>query len=383
MADAATVPSSAADVTNEGRQQPAERPAALSHGQRPTPATGMSTTYRGGPISWLLLRLDALPERGWAVIALLALALAAWGNGVLWATGELPVGTIDANVIIVAVYAPYGLAMLMLGRHIALRALDGFWPATGWPDSDRQVWAYQFERTPARIELVAVILGLIGGLAALIAAPTTVVAAGYDTLDYYLANIPLFAAGYTVTTVVTFISARWLLLVMRIHREATEVDVFDRAPLYAFSRLTVFAALGVVAAVYYTLTFNAAYQVGNVPSLAFLGVAFLIGLAAFVVPLWGIHVRIVREKEALLRDVERRVNSIANELYRDIDSGSMDTASKFTALLTSLGSLRERIEHLPTWPWPPNLFRGFITALLLPIAIFILTRVISTYLTQG
>ena len=341
----------------------------------------MSATYRAGPVSWLLPRLDALPERGWGVVAILALALVAWGNGVLWATGQLPVGTIDTNVIIVAVYGPYGLAMMMLGRHIALRALDGFWPATGWPDSDRHVWAYQFESTPARIELVAVVLGLFVGMAALIAAPTTVVAAGYDTLDYYLANIPIFVAGYVMTMVITFISARWLLLVMRIHRDATAVDVLDRAPLYAFSRLTVFAALGVVAAVYYTLTFNAAYQVGNVPSLAFLAVAFVVGLAAFVVPLWGIHVRIAREKEALVRDVERRVDRIASDLYRDIDSGSMDSASKFTGLLTTLGSLRERIEHLPSWPWPPNLFRGFITALLLPIGIFILTRVISTYLT--
>jgi hypothetical protein len=48
--------------------------------------------------------------------------------------------------------------------------------------------------------------------------------------------------------------------------------------------------------------------------------------------------------------------------------------------LTGLGALRERIVRLPTWPWPPQIFRGFVSALLLPIVVFILTRLVAVIL---
>lgn len=42
-------------------------------------------------------------------------------------------------------------------------------------------------------------------------------------------------------------------------------------------------------------------------------------------------------------------------------------------------TLRQRIEHLPTWPWPPQLLRGFVSALLLPLLIYVLTRVLANF----
>jgi len=341
----------------------------------------MTTSYRPGPFSRLLAWLLASPGRGWWAVLLTVVVLLAWGNGVLWVSGQLAIGALDTDVTVLVAYAPYGLAALLLGLPVALQALETFWPATGWPEDERRVWIYQFTNTPARIELPALLLGSVGGLAALVATPSSIVATKPDSLDYYLAVAPLFIAGYAMAALAFVISTRWLWLVTRIHREAEAVDPFDRAPVYAFSRLTVTTGLVYVVAVYYTFTMNAAYQVGNVPSLAFMAVVLVAGLAAFVLPLWGIHGRIVREKEQLAREVERRIDSVAGVLYADIDSGSYEAAGTYSGLLATLGSLRERVAHLPTWPWPPNLFRGFVTALLLPIVIFILTRVISTYLS--
>lgn len=370
------------NVTTHGvPEEPAGAEGERDQDQAASPARNPSTGYRAGPLSWLLGRLDRLPGHGWWVVALFALALIAWGLGTLWATGQIPFGELDLNVIILSAYGPYALGAMMLGLHVALGALQTFWPATGWPRADQRAWIYQFKNAPARLEVVAMGLGVVGALAALIAAPATVLPSTTNSLDYYLAIVPIFIAGYGLASVGIIVSARWLWLVMRIHREATAIDPFDRAPLYAFSRLTVLAGLAYVIAIYYTFTVNAAYQVGNVPSLAFLGANIVAGVAAFVVPLWGIHTRIAREKEALLHDVEQRIERVAAELYSDIDAGSFDAAGKYSSLLSILGTLRERIAHLPTWPWPPNLFRGFVTALLLPILIFVLTRVISTYLS--
>lgn len=370
MADTAEI---AVEGVEAGGASNAVRP--LSVG----PASTMSTSYSSGPISRLLAWLDGLPGRGWWFVGLLALVLAAWGTGVLWATGQVPAGTLDISVLILVAYAPYTLAVLMVGRYVALSSLETFWPATGWPAADRPAWVYQFVNTPRRVEFAAMVVGVAGGVAAFIAAPASVVAAGPNSLDYALAVVPIFIAGYGMTALAVVISTRWLLLVMRIHREATAIDPFDKAPIYAFSRMTVVSGLATVISIYYTFAVNAASQEGNVPSLTFLAVGFVGGLIAFVGPLWGIHVRIAREKDNLARDVERRINRVAGELYEDIDSGSLEAAGQYSGLLSTLTSLRERIGHLPTWPWPPNLFRGFVTALLLPIVIYVLTRVIATY----
>jgi hypothetical protein len=315
------------------------------------------------------------------MIVAIAVALFAWGQGVLWVTGLVPFGTLDLNVVTLLAYGPYGLAGLLIGRHIARRSLETFWPATGWLDKDRPSWAFQFDNTSFGLETAAVVLGVAGAIAALIGAPSSVVGTGQDRPVYFVAFAPIFLLGYSIATVGIVTSTRWLVLVSRIHRDATAIDPFDRGPIYAFSGLTVTVGLIYVIAVYYAMSVNAAYQAGNLPSLAFLGVSILAGVAAFVAPLWGIHVRITRERAKLLRDVERRINQVAQRLYELVDTGALDSTKTVNDLLSGLNALRDRILRLPTWPWPPNLFRGFITALLLPIVIYILTRVISTLIT--
>jgi hypothetical protein len=64
-------------------------------------------------------------------------------------------------------------------------------------------------------------------------------------------------------------------------------------------------------------------------------------------------------------------------MYARIDAGAFDSTKVINDSLGGLTALRDRIAHLPTWPWEPQLFRGFVSALLLPIVLFLLTRVIS------
>ena len=42
--------------------------------------------------------------------------------------------------------------------------------------------------------------------------------------------------------------------------------------------------------------------------------------------------------------------------------------------VSGVATTREQISRLPTWPWSPEVLRGFITALLLPILIWVVTR---------
>jgi hypothetical protein len=45
-----------------------------------------------------------------------------------------------------------------------------------------------------------------------------------------------------------------------------------------------------------------------------------------------------------------------------------------------LADLRKRIADIPTWPWRPQVLSGFLSALILPVAIFLITRALASQL---
>jgi hypothetical protein len=333
-----------------------------------------------GPVSSVVFRLDGLPFRGLWLVALLLLAVIAWAHAVLWTSGRLAVGTIDWSSVILACYGPFGLATWTIGVGVARRALQSFWPATGWPIEAQPDWQRQFAHPPARLEWAAVALGGIGGVLALLASPASVLGPVDGRGAAYLAYAPAFLLGYVLSATGFLITLRWLTLVDRIHREATAIDPFDRVPVHAFSRLTVMTGLVYVVVMYFSFTVNGAFQAGNLPSLLFIAASGAFGIVVFIAPLWGIHGRLVDAKDALRLDAERRVTRLAVELNSRIDSGDFAGATSLTGTLSSLTALRERIDRLPTWPWPPQLLRGFVSALLLPVIVYVLTRAAGSVL---
>lgn len=333
-----------------------------------------------GPVSRVVFWLDGLPLRGLWFPPLMLVAVVAWSHAVLWASGRLAAGAIDWSAAVLAFYGPYGLAAWMLGIGIARRALASFWPATGWPIEEQPGWQRAFIQPPARLEWTAIAIGAVGGLAALAASPESVLGPAAGRAAAYVAYAPAFLLGYALSAAGFVMTVRWLTLVARIHREATAIDPFDRVPVYAFSRLTVAAGLVYLGVVYFTLTVNGAFQAGNLPSLLFIAASGVFAVVVFIAPLWGIHGRLIDAKDALRLDAERRVSRLAAEIYARVDAGDFAGATSLSGTLASLTALRERIDRLPTWPWPPQVLRGFVSALLLPVVVYVLTRAAGSLL---
>ena len=338
----------------------------------------VASWYRPGAVSRFYRWTDRLPWHGWWLYPALAVVLFAWAHAILWSTGRLPVGTIDQTITVSVVYGPYALGALAYLNRVSERALGAFWPATGWPDEERPSWALAFTTIRAGLGLPCLLLGTAIAVAASLSAPATVM--GLDDrsrLTYFVALTPIAVFGYATMLLALAHTTRQLRLVSRIHREAGAVDLFDRAPLYAFSRFTAQIGLTYLIAGYYTITVNNAYQAGNLIGLAVLGGIVTFGTACFIVPLWGIHGRLVGEKDALLAGVEARERKLDEELYRRIDAGEFDGTKVVSEGIAGAGAIRERIARLPTWPWPPQVFRGFISALLLPVIVYLLSRFIG------
>ena len=333
--------------------------------------------YRPSAVSRFLGWTASLPGHGWWVFPGLYLALGVWAHAILWSTGRLPVGVLDPVVTVGLVYGPFSLAALSLANWVALRSLATFWPATGWPDEERTGWAYRLVNTPRGFGWLSLLVGVPLALGSFASAPAAFLGPENGRAVLLLADLPALLLGYTMLVAAILQTTHQLRLVSRIHREATAIDPFDREPVYAFSRLTVLAGATYVGVAYYTLAFNGTFQAGNALALAAVFSSVVLGLVTFVLPLWGIHGRLVVEKAALLRDVEGRLTRLATEMYRRIDAGEFDATKVVTDSLAGVTALRDRIARLPTWPWPPQVLRGFVTALALPVFVYLLSRALA------
>lgn len=334
-----------------------------------------AAAYPPGAVSRFLAWVDALPWHGWWVFPGLAGMLFLYTHAVLWVTGQLPFGSIDQTIAVGVAYGPFVLASLAWNNRVADRAVAAFWPATGWPEAERSAWTYRFVTTPGGYGWPAIVVGLLFSVGSFIGAQSALaVPDDANPAVLLVAYLPVLMIGYSSLPAGVVHLGRQLFLVARIHREALAIDPFDRGPVYAFSRLTAQAGLVFLVVAYYSLTVNGAYQAGNVVSLISIGVAIVLGVACFVVPLWGIHDRLVLEKNSLLSELDRRVARLGTEMYARVDAGAFDSTKAVTDGLAGMVTLRDRIARLPTWPWPPQLLRGFLSALLLPVIVYLASR---------
>jgi hypothetical protein len=196
-----------------------------------------------------------------------------------------------------------------------------------------------------------------------------------------LAAAHLFWESVINVTVVVLIQkiARYLRDVDRIHRQADDVNLLDPAPIYAFSRLTSQAALGLLVLIAALVSTAGAFLFTSDEAtrlaVGFTYAAFAaMAISSFVLPLWGMHRRLVAEKERLQSASSVRLTALLTELDHDVAGVRLARADGLNKLLASVLSERDVLARLPTWPWQAATLRGFVSALLLPVVVYLLAR---------
>jgi hypothetical protein len=184
----------------------------------------------------------------------------------------------------------------------------------------------------------------------------------------------------TVVLQVVYRLVRQVRLVREILERHVDVDVFRPGPLHAIAALT--ARPGAI------LTLLLATTVVVVPittdPVAFLvawGPALLlppiIAIGAFVAPLTGAHARLEAQKDQLQDATEQRIRGLLDDLNGDVDSRDLARMDAYNKALASLLVERDILTKLPTWPWSLGTLRSFLSAILLPLTLFVLQQVLS------
>ena len=323
-------------------------------------------------------RIEAMPIPAAMVYLVVAAGAIIMSNAQDWLAGTVSFPGLTLAQSYWGALAATLLALIPYLDRVATSSMVAFLPALEGADVDVDALEYELIVIPARPALIVTGLAIAATMTGFISDP-----AGAQITGLPPVAIALFAAGESFVLSLLFLlmyhTLRQLRAVARTHALAPHINLFRPAPLYAFSQLTVRTAIAFVAIVTATVVINAANLQSSplVIVAPFLAGGITVATAAFVVPLLGMHRRISAEKKDLQWQAGQRLEATIVEVHRAADARDLSQADAMNKLLGSLIAEREMLAKLPTWPWQPGTLGVFVTAILLPIALFLVTRLLE------
>lgn len=321
---------------------------------------------------WLLQRLEAAPLPLWVTLVLLTAVGVVVLHAIEWWLGPLEVGTFELYRASVPFY-PFGvLGAVAVQYRITRGALRQFRPAV--PAIDDGEYArieHRLTHQPAGASVVAGLAVAVLGIISIVTSPT----AEARRLDYPV----VFGIDLALTLVTYAFAGPWLIGVYRLlravnglHQRASVIDLFQPGPLHAFSTVTAVISASLVAVVTFAAVTDPASTASS-SGLVLSAIITALAAACFIVPLWGMHRRLQAERRRLASEAATRIERVRDQLYGQVDRdepGAAEAKDRLDALL----SLRTLIAGLSTWPWRPETPRWLVSALLVPIVLWGVTR---------
>ena len=325
--------------------------------------------------------VDQLPGSSWLYYLGIGLVLLLLQVVVLWIEGASPIGAFLPIQGFLAGVIAFWLALLRYLDERAGAALKTLRPALKASEEEYGQLLYQVTTLPARPTLLASLAILIsftvmeyvvpgftpGSLDALATSPMS------SALLYLISRLLWWIFG-------TFIyhTIHQLRVINHIFTRHARINLFRMGPLYAFSSVTALTAVSLTVIPYAWRAMNPAPV-----TMTTIGIIFPItalALASFVWPLLGLHRLLVEEKERLLGEAALRFEAAIAELHQRMDSGKLEGMTDMNMAIASLELEQSALNRIPTWPWQPETVRWLVTALVLPLGLWIIQFVLQRIL---
>ena len=323
--------------------------------------------------------VERLPYPYWLTYLVLFLLQSLIIFVLTWVVGWEPAFTFNPLVFIFPIWQWGSLALMTYLDRVSLDALHSFSPLLEVDEEQLKSLKYEFTIMPARnVVLSSVFWCIIYLILTALAFKSIYVDYGLGillTVVFFIVGLVSFSTG----SAIYYHSLRLLRLVNRSVKMVRHFDLFRLDPVYAFSRVT--SQIGVSWMVMLTLTMlTYPIQLANAPVLALWAVQVVLAAAAFVLPLWFVNRRLVAEKRRLLAELDRRVGSTIERLHRSFDKNDLGEMDQINRAMTGLKAERDLLAIIPTWPWRAGTLRGFLSAIVLPILLFIIQLLVKGWL---
>jgi len=338
----------------------------------------MEAQYRLSWIDRLVQWIDRLPGPNWLFYLVGILALASFITVVLWIDGSVPFGSYGSFQGIFPPFVFYFLALYHYLTRIGSRSLQAFRPLLNNADETSLAQTdYRLTKLPRWAGWLSIILACLtlplffsSGQAFGDRTPNTI-------LPYIIAGAA--AAFFGTTIFALFIrSFRQLQTVHDLHSRATNINLLDLGPAHAFSGLTARTGIGIILLLILGLVrdFSNFYGVYFIGGYLFLSVPAVI---VFVVPVLGIRDRLIEEKKRVLQQTNELLQSTTEKFERKVRANDYSDLQGMETAIETLMRKREMVMKISTWPWDPGTIRGFASTMLLPIVIWLITRLLGRF----
>lgn len=296
-----------------------------------------------------------------------------------WADGWMPAFTFNPIATVFPIWLWIPMIIMTYINSVAVDALNSFRPLLKIDEEEFNRLKYEFTNMPPRgVFLSGLFWGINYLLLTYLGYRVFYVAYGLSPL---LAII-IFTTGlisYLTGSVIYYYSLRQLNLINRTVQMAKHLNLFRLDPVYAFSRVT--SLIGISWMLMLTLTLlTLPLRLATGLGVAIMAVQILLAIAAFILPLWFVHRRLESEKLKLIAELNLRVESTIGLLHASLDDKKLENSSHFSDAMASLSAEREVLNAIPTWPWRTGTLTGFLSAIVLPIIIFLVQFAVEKWL---
>lgn len=360
------------------------------------PLPPVKHTDRPYPPSWIDRFNDwveRLPVRPWLFYLgmwFLLLIIAEGSN--MWRYALQPSERLRWIYVSYSLYGVYFLAAIHYLDRWAKTALNAFCSTLNVDEAEQATLFYQLTTMPARtIRIVsAVTLASVVLLSRLMIMPLLkTMGLFHHSIVSTLVDLGLFYFNALIVVIFIYHTLRQLRWVSRIHKTATRINLFLLRPLYSLSGLTARTA-GILLLVGYIIQQQAGAhgELTSDPSALRISLLFtlistvlfsVLAVAAFFLPLLGLHQLLVLEKERLQAEASSRLQAHIQELHRRIDGCQLEDADAINKHMASLGLERDILARLPTWPWQPGTLNVILSAVFLPIILWFLQQLLERW----
>jgi hypothetical protein len=328
---------------------------------------------------------DRAPGPRWLAFAAITVVLAILLHAADWVDAVDPF-RIQPDLVIGAASLPLMLWVTLALNDVAGRALERLRPALDQDAAAETAIAADLVRTPNWLAVPAIVIAIVAGALSVLESP--------ENWGIHPDHPGFRFVGAIALSIVTDMMLLGLMahivhqlrIVTRIHRSSVRIDLFHLAPLYAFSTLTAWTGIGlivIVVGLIAALSLSIGrFLLSGAADLALTGSIFVVATACFVLPLLGLHGRIADVKDARIAEAQSTLEVLVAEVRNRVANGDLEGAGKLKDPLLAAESSVAAIARISTWPWRTETLRAFVSAVLLPIGLFIVYEILRRALPQ-
>lgn len=337
--------------------------------------------YARHPIEKLFDQLEKLPGPPWLPYLSLLIITGVSAHAIIWLRGQMTPGRLNITVFFNSAWLVEALGLCHFLYAAAGPLLDGYRENVEMSPSEFEHSRYRLIHFPLRGGTAVFRLGAV---------------VGYFTSSFSYQRFPddviarlmpiygmiQWSIAFGLVCLAVYQLVRQLGEIQHILSQTRQVNLFDLSPIYAFSRHTAIGGLWIFFIAYITnmLFSGETFNFENVVVIAQVATFSLLILSAFYLPLRGINERIAGEKERLLQEINRRLESTFERIHAAHDEEEYANMQGLHDLLMALKEEKSTIEEISAWPWKQETLTALISTLMLPIVLSLLQDLIARIL---